>query len=231
MTNRSTYLLAVGTFAISLFIYGCATILKGALDQVDVSSDPNNAKVYINGQYYGKTPLHLRLAAKKTYFVEFVMEGYEKKTYVLSSSVGAGWIVLDVLFGIIPVVVDAATGSWYRFDDHYARVYLEKQSGAKIDQSVDSQKPNETESSDNSGKVGLRLGLSGIIVELVQNMPASTAGIHVGDRLLQIDGMVIPSDNFDAVLSMLHGTPGTKVELTVQRDNQNLVFKLTRQKY
>ena len=62
-------------------------------------------------------------------------------------------------------------------------------------------------------------------------MPASEAGIHVGDRLLKIDGKAIFLDNFDATLDMLDGTPDTKVELTIQRDSQQLVFKLTRKKY
>ena len=120
-----------------MLTYGCAAILKGSLEKVDLASDPYGAKVYINGQLFGKTPLQVKLPANKTYYVEFVKEGYEKKTYVLSSSVGAGWIVLDILFYALPVVIDAATGSWYGFDDNYARVYLVKQPGLNIEPSSD----------------------------------------------------------------------------------------------
>ncbi|MEM7756046.1 MAG: hypothetical protein AAF297_10470, partial [Planctomycetota bacterium] len=31
----------------------------------------------------------------------------------LTRSIGAIWIILDVVFGLIPVVVDAITGNWY----------------------------------------------------------------------------------------------------------------------
>ena len=158
--NKRTfyYLIAATIFSFALLIYGCATILKGGIDQVDVSSEPNGAKVYLNGHLLGRTPVTLKLAAQKTYYIEFEKEGYERKTYVLTSSVGAGWIVLDVLFGLVPVVVDAATGSWYEFDENNAGVYLERQKGANIQPSTESQAPSDIEPSDKAGKVGLRLG-------------------------------------------------------------------------
>ena len=31
----------------------------------------------------------------------------------VSKKVGAGYVVLDVLGGLLPVIIDAATGSWY----------------------------------------------------------------------------------------------------------------------
>ncbi len=108
------------------FINGCATILKGSNETVDINSDPNGAKVYVNGQMLGKTPLQVKLSAKNTHYIEFVKEGYEKKTYILSSSVGGEWIILDILLGVLPLIIDAATGSWYNFDNNYSGVYLEK---------------------------------------------------------------------------------------------------------
>ncbi len=31
--------------------------------------------------------------------------------------VGAGWIVLGFLTGLVPLIVDAATGAWYEYED------------------------------------------------------------------------------------------------------------------
>jgi hypothetical protein len=31
--------------------------------------------------------------------------------------VGAGWIVFDVLTGFVPLIIDAATSSWYEYED------------------------------------------------------------------------------------------------------------------
>ena len=114
--------------AMSFFIFNsCATIFKGSTDNVSFSSDPSGAKVYVNGILLGTTPVQLELKSKTTYTIEFKKEGYETRTVVLNNSVGAGWIVLDVIFGLIPVIVDAATGDWYELDQEHINGVLEEQ--------------------------------------------------------------------------------------------------------
>jgi len=106
---------------------GCATIFKGSHNNVDFASDPAGAKVYVNGVPRGTTPINLKLESNKTYTIEFKKEGYETKTYTITNHVGVGWIVLDVIFGLIPVIVDAATGAWYELDQDAVNAILEKQ--------------------------------------------------------------------------------------------------------
>ena len=55
------------------------------------------------------------------------IEGYESITRVVNTKVGAGWIVLDVLGGLIPVVIDAATGNWNKLDQDAVNAVLEEQ--------------------------------------------------------------------------------------------------------
>ena len=112
---------------ISFVFISCATIFKGTTDEVSFSSDPSGAKVYINGSLLGTTPVQLELKSKNSYTIEFKKEGYEPRTVVLNNSVGAGWIILDVIFGIIPIVVDAATGSWFSLDQEHVNAVLEQQ--------------------------------------------------------------------------------------------------------
>jgi hypothetical protein len=119
-------LLCVSIFCLSL-VLGCAAVFKGASDNVDFSSEPDGAKVYVNGVLRGTTPVELKLESKRTYNIEFKKEGYETKSFTLTNHVGVGWIILDVIFGIVPVVVDAATGSWYVLDQDYVKVELEKE--------------------------------------------------------------------------------------------------------
>jgi len=114
--------------AVASFVFiSCATIFKGTTDDVNFSSDPSSAKVYINGSLLGTTPVQLELKSKNSYTIEFKKEGYETRTVILNNSVGAGWIVLDVIFGIIPVVIDAATGSWFSLDQEHVNAVLEQQ--------------------------------------------------------------------------------------------------------
>jgi hypothetical protein len=35
---------------------------------------------------------------------------------------GGGWIVLDVLAGLVPVIIDAATGEWSSVDEEDCRL-------------------------------------------------------------------------------------------------------------
>ncbi len=124
---KNNLIIVIISFAIIIIFFdGCASLLKGVNEEVNIISEPNGAKVYVNGQMLGKTPLQIKLSAKNTHYIEFVKDGYEKKTFILSSSVEGQWIILDIIFGLFPVIIDAATGSWYNFDNNYAGVFLEK---------------------------------------------------------------------------------------------------------
>lgn len=112
---------------VSLSFTSCATLFHGSTDGVNFSSDPSGAKVYVNGDLLGTTPFALNLKSNKTYTLEFKKDGYESKSVLLNSSVGGGWIVLDVLGGLLPVIVDAATGDWYSLDQDHVNAILEQQ--------------------------------------------------------------------------------------------------------
>jgi len=106
----------VGIALLSLIVItlaaGCGAVLKGTKEGVHFTSDPSGAKVVVNGVERGTTPLKLYLTSKETYTVTFRREGYEDKTVVIENHTQVGWIILDVVFGLVPVVVDAATGGW-----------------------------------------------------------------------------------------------------------------------
>lgn len=99
-----------------IFIACCATLFKGGLNEVNFNSDPQRAKVYCNGGFIGETPLAIKLDSNKSYMIEIRKEGYRTHTQNITNHIGAGWIILDILGGLIPVIVDAATGDWYSLD-------------------------------------------------------------------------------------------------------------------
>jgi len=114
--------------SISSFMFSsCATLFKGSTDGVNFSSQPDGAKVYVNGDLLGTTPFALELKSNKTYTLEFKKDGYATRTVLLNSSVGGGWIVLDILGGLLPVIIDAATGNWYSLDQDHVNAVLEQQ--------------------------------------------------------------------------------------------------------
>lgn len=104
----------------------CATLFHGSTDTVNFTSDPQGAALFINGMNMGKTPMQMELKSNKSYNIEYRLEGYDNRIVVLNNSVSGGYIVLDILFGVLPVIVDAATGNWYSLDMDQVNAVLEK---------------------------------------------------------------------------------------------------------
>jgi hypothetical protein len=114
-------------FSFVFLVSSCATVFKGTTQEVGFHSEPQKAEVWVNGAKLGETPVSLRLECKKTYIIEFRKEGYKSVTKTITNHVGAGWVILDVISGLLPVIVDAVTGAWYGFDQKNVDAQLEKQ--------------------------------------------------------------------------------------------------------
>jgi uncharacterized protein YceK len=113
--------------ALSFLLFGCATIFSGSTQKISYSSEPSGAKVYVNGKYMGNTPFELNMRKNKSYTIEFRKKGYSSKSVLINNNVGTGWVVLDVLGGLVPVIIDAATGNWYSLNPANVRAVLESQ--------------------------------------------------------------------------------------------------------
>ncbi len=109
-----------------IILSGCASIFKGPNDRIRLNSNPVGADIYINGDFAGKAPLRFSLKASKSYIIEFKKDGYTSCTYHVNSEIGAGWIILDIIAGLIPVAIDAVTGSWYYLEPDYLNCNMEK---------------------------------------------------------------------------------------------------------
>lgn len=91
---------------------GCATLFSDSHRRVSMKSEPEGATVTVNGMYMGETPVDFVLDNHKEYVVEFNMDGHKRATCVLNTNANKTFIVLDVLLGLLPVVVDLATGAY-----------------------------------------------------------------------------------------------------------------------
>ena len=122
---RKGFLLLV--LVCTTFVFsGCATLFNEKEPAVSFMTEPSSAQVYVNGANMGETPCTIRLKTNKEYTIEFRKDGYQTKTYFLTNEIGAVWIVLDVLAGFVPIIVDAATGAWYDFSQENVSVFLEQ---------------------------------------------------------------------------------------------------------
>lgn len=121
-------ILTISTCVFMLLSFNsCATLFGKKSHALAIGSEPHGAEVYVNGFKMGITPVELNLKADKSYTIEFRKEGYQTVSRVVNTKVGAGWIVLDVLGGVIPVIVDAATGNWNKLDQDAVNAVLEEQ--------------------------------------------------------------------------------------------------------
>lgn len=127
MVRRIVAVLSVVALVVSLT--GCGLIFGGTRQVVNVRSSPSGATVGADpeiGDY--TTPAAISLERKTEYTLTFSKTGYRDSILHLRRSIRGGVVVLDILLGLVPVVVDAATGAWYKLAPEDASVVLEKRS-------------------------------------------------------------------------------------------------------
>lgn len=95
---------------------GCAALFNGKTTPVQMNSNPAGAEVLVDGTRVGTTPMSVDLSTAESHTVTFRIVGMTPVTCLLNRKVGVAWVVLDVLGGLVPIVIDAATGSWYELD-------------------------------------------------------------------------------------------------------------------
>lgn len=99
--------------ALGVVVAGCGALFNGGPAKITFTSAPDGAEVWIDGMRRGTTPTVLDLQKNQDYTVVFKKPGHKDVATTLTKKVSAGYVVLDVLGGLLPVVIDAATGSWY----------------------------------------------------------------------------------------------------------------------
>ena len=95
-----------------LLLSGCAAVLGSKQKEFDLMSTPPGADVYLDGNRLGSTPVKIQLSNQATHTFVFRREGYREASCTLARGTGGGWVILDVLTGLVPVIIDAATNSW-----------------------------------------------------------------------------------------------------------------------
>jgi hypothetical protein len=194
---------------LSLNFIGCAALFNTDGGRVTLNSKPPDAEVFVDGHPLGRTPVTLELDRTTTHQVTIVTDGIER-TYLLNKKIDAGWIILDVLAGLVPIIIDAATGSWYDLSPHYINAHLVP--GAKY------------QAYKGTGKIGIRIQ-NQIVIAVTPGGSAGRAGLKVGDKILVADGVELNGEESLHDVSLITGEPGTTVILTIQRDDQ--VFEIS----
>ena len=107
----------------ALIFTSCATIFRKNYTQ-EITFDPNepkNAYLYVDGEYKGVTPVTLELDSRKEYDVKYTKRSYLPNQFDLNGRVLPKYVIGNlamgaVVFGWIPMIVDANTNKWKAFD-------------------------------------------------------------------------------------------------------------------
>ncbi len=91
----------------------CATIMHGTRQCVGISSNPTNARIWVDRAYVGTTPMIVEMSRKDNHIITIALEGYECYEAVFSRQL-SGWAFGNIIFGgLIGLAVDALSGGLY----------------------------------------------------------------------------------------------------------------------
>ena len=107
----------------------CGALFNGGPARLNVTSSPDTAEVWVDGTRRGTTPLSIELSKKTDHTIVYKRAGYQDLTLNVTKKLQAGYVVLDVLGGLVPLIIDGATKSWYVLDRKDAHGILQPQVG------------------------------------------------------------------------------------------------------
>jgi hypothetical protein len=141
------------TLLFCILFANCATIFSGSTQMVTLESSPPDAEVYINGNFFGKTPLSTPLPKDASHSVLIRKYGYYDSNLYIGKSVAQFWLILDILgglpfvffvptptdlnggpqgltvklaLGLIPLAIDALVGNWKKLNPTYLHSDLQR---------------------------------------------------------------------------------------------------------
>lgn len=90
---------------------GCATIIHGKNQSVEIMSNPPGADVLVDGQPRGTTPLKTEMRRGQPHYVQIQKPGYLTETTVTTTKLNATPILNVILGGVPGMAVDLGTGA------------------------------------------------------------------------------------------------------------------------
>jgi hypothetical protein len=106
-----------------LSLNGCGSLFTGTSAMFTITSEPEKAKVYVNGLYIGTTPASTSLKKDKDYNIVVKKEGYEDASAIITRSFNA--VAILNLLSPICWIVDIVTGGMWKFDREGVTVTLD----------------------------------------------------------------------------------------------------------
>jgi len=121
-------------FLFTTFFSSCATIFSGNKTDLKFNSQPQNAKVFVNGEVVCTTPCSVKVKNGPTFGktrVQYRLENYKEKEITLNK--GLNWVSVINLPNWIGWAIDIMSGAIIKYNQTTYDVELEsKQTHIKI---------------------------------------------------------------------------------------------------
>lgn len=110
-----------------ILLTGCGSIMLGSRQDIGISSTPTGARVMIDNQEKGVTPLFADLKRKDNHIVKIELAGYLPYETTITRKI-TGWVWGNIIFGgIIGLAVDAISGGLYKLTPDQVAATLTKE--------------------------------------------------------------------------------------------------------
>ena len=118
MMNRYFIVAICSILAISGFVAGCATIVRGSSETIEITTSPSGAMIKLSSGQSARSPSTFEVPRKGTIFVTITKDGYETvETKLISSiegaSLGLGTAANLLTLPVVNDVVDYNSGANY----------------------------------------------------------------------------------------------------------------------
>ena len=116
--NRYFIVAICSILAISGFVAGCATIVRGSSETIEITTSPSGAMIKLSSGQSARSPSTFEVPRKGTIFVTITKDGYETvETKLISSiegaSLGLGTAANFLTLPVVNDVVDYNSGANY----------------------------------------------------------------------------------------------------------------------
>ena len=107
--KRMCYVFLILVMAMALS--SCSTVLNTTTQEVEIKTNPANAKISVDGKKFGTTPQTINIERGSNHIVKLELDGYEPYETQLTRKISF-WFWGNALNGFLPgMIIDMFTGS------------------------------------------------------------------------------------------------------------------------
>ena len=110
--------------ALAMVSSGCATILDGSSQPVNIDSSPHGARIYVNGVEVGTTPLSMLMKRSKSTMILAKKNGYEDQQLALQTKINNTFWVNILTGGPLGSTTDYASDAMIEYSPNMYHITL-----------------------------------------------------------------------------------------------------------